>query len=241
MLDGVLAVDKGGGILSSKVVDKVKRVLKEGGIVSKVGHGGTLDKFASGLLLILLGKATKLFEEIKDLPKVYVGVIKLGEVRTTDDVYGEVVQSFDSVSVSRNDIEVALKNFEGEILQLPPAFSSVHIEGRRAYQIAKRDYYSALRSLKPKKVNVYKIELLEFDPDNAEVRVFVKCSGGTYIRSIARDLGQILGTGAFLKELRREAIGNVSVDGAVGSSEISVDVILRKLVSIDEFRKANSL
>ncbi len=216
-LSGIILVDKPSGVLSSRVVSLVKRSFKEFGI-RKVGHGGTLDKFASGLLVILLGKATGLFEWIKGMPKTYEGLIEFGEVRVTDDIYGEVIQKFDIKSVDREVLNRLLKQMEGEIFQIPPAYSSVHIQGRRAYQIAKKDYYRALSSLKPRKVFIYKLDLISLDGTSA--RILVKCSGGTYIRSIARDLGQLMGVGGYLKELRRIEIGKWHVNDAHSLEEI---------------------
>ncbi|MFN4245047.1 MAG: tRNA pseudouridine(55) synthase TruB [Brevinematia bacterium] len=242
VIEGVLPVAKSSGVLSAKVVNRVKKVLKREGIIAKVGHGGTLDKFASGLILVLLGRATKLFERIKSLPKLYVATVKFGEVRTTDDINGEVLKYYPVSDITRKSVEDALMNFEGEILQVPPAFSAVHINGQRAYQIAKKDYYRALKFLKPKRVIIYDIRLLDFYPQNLEAKIFVKCSGGTYIRALARDLGQILGIGAFLKELKREAIGNVSLDSAIPFYELSnVDSITANIISIGKFIKLNNL
>lgn len=238
MFDGILPVNKSSGVLSNSVVVKVKRILKRSGIAVKVGHGGTLDKFASGLLLVLIGKATKLFSEISILDKSYEAVVKFGELRDTDDIYGSVIEYASTSHLDRDVVEVSIKKFKGEILQIPPAYSSVHINGERAYKLAKKDYYSALKMLKPRKVNIYEIKLLDFDKDNCEAKIFVRCSGGTYVRSIARDLGQILGTVAFLKELTRMSIGSISLDRAISDNLInSLQDIERNLISIEEFRK----
>lgn len=242
VIEGVLPVNKSSGVLSSVVLNKVKKVLKKEGLMLKVGHGGTLDKFASGLILILLGKATKLFEVVKLLPKVYLATVKFGEVRTTDDIYGDVLQRYKIEGIDKSIIQDALNNFRGEILQIPPAFSAVHVNGKRAYQIAKKDYYRALKSLKPRRVVIYDIKLLEFIEDTFEARIFVKCSGGTYVRSLARDLGNLLGIGAFLSELKRDAIGNISLDFALPYSEIgNFGSLASKIVSVDKFKKINNL
>ncbi|MCS7299113.1 MAG: tRNA pseudouridine(55) synthase TruB [Spirochaetia bacterium] len=238
MFDGILPVNKSRDVLSNSVVVKIKKIIKRSGIIVKVGHGGTLDKFASGLLLILIGKATKLFHEISVLDKSYEAVVKFGELRDTDDIYGRVIEYSSTSHLDRKVVENALKNFEGEILQIPPAYSSVHINGERAYKLAKKDYYSTLKMLRPRKVNVYEIKLLNFDKDNSEATIFVRCSGGTYIRSIARDLGYKLGAVAFLKALTRKSIGGISLDRAITDDLInSPQDIERNLISIEEFRK----
>ncbi len=241
-IEGVLLVDKREGILSTSVVNRIKKLLRKANLKIKVGHGGTLDKFASGLLIILLGKGTKLFEKIKLLPKEYVATVRFGEVRTTDDIYGEIINTFSIKNLSKRQIETALKSFEGEILQIPPAYSSIHIEGKRAYKIAKKDYYNALKLLKPRRVNIYKIKLINFNEDLNEAEIFVKCSGGTYIRSIARDLGQLLEVGAYLKNLRREKIGELSVKEAIRDDKIiSFQDIVSNLIPIEDFKSRNHL
>lgn len=236
----VLPVDKKEGFLSSRITEYIKKIVKRDGKLLKVGHGGTLDKFASGLLLVLIGKATKLFDTIKQFPKTYFATIKFGEFRYTDDIYGEVISSFDTSKLSFDLISSALKDFQGELLQVPPVYSSIHIEGKRAYKLARKDYYSTLKKLKPRRIFIYKIELLDFDKDKNEAKVIVECSGGTYIRSIARDLGQILEVGAFLKSLRRIKIGNISVDGAMDLLKIeNFNDILLNGMSIEFFLNKN--
>lgn len=238
MFDGILPINKSRGVLSNSVVVKIKKIIKRSGVAVKVGHGGTLDRFAGGLLLILIGKATKLFNEISVLDKSYEAVVKFGELRDTDDIYGRVIEYASTSHLDRKIIESALKDFEGEILQVPPAYSSVHINGERAYRLAKKDYFSTLKMLRPRKVNVYEIKLVNFDRDNSEATIFVRCSGGTYIRSIARDLGYKLGTVAFLKVLTRKSIGSISLDRAVDDNLINtLQDIERNIISIEEFRK----
>ncbi|MGB9621381.1 MAG: tRNA pseudouridine(55) synthase TruB [Brevinematia bacterium] len=236
----VLPIDKERGVLSSRVVNTIKRVLKKEKVLLKVGHGGTLDKFASGLLLLLIGKATKLFDVIKQFPKTYIATIKFGEFRYTDDIYGEVISYFDTSKLSFGVVSKTLKDFQGEILQVPPVYSAVHIDGTRAYKRAKKDYYSTLKKLKPKRVNIYKIELLDFQKEVSEARILVECSGGTYIRSIARDLGQILGVGGFLKDLRRTKIGNIDLDSSIKVYDIkSFADISSKGLKISDFININ--
>jgi tRNA pseudouridine55 synthase len=227
-LEGVLLVDKPSGILSSRVVNSVKKLVKP----NKVGSGGTLDKFASGLLIIMVGKATKLFETIKGVSKSYIAKVKFGEIRTTDDVYGTVVSKVENFNLTYDMVKNALNDFKGEILQVPPAFSAVHINGKRAYEVAKRDYYRALKSLSPRRVYIYEIKLLDFMGDSAII--FVECSGGTYIRSIARDLGQLLGVGGYLESLRRVKIGNIRVEQAIKFEELRKETDIKNLLLPEE-------
>ncbi|MCX8028746.1 MAG: tRNA pseudouridine(55) synthase TruB [Brevinematales bacterium] len=240
--EGVLPVDKPSGILSSDVVNKIKKVLKKSGIRAKVGHGGTLDKFASGLLLVLLGKGTKLFEYIRTLQKTYFAVVKFGEFRSTDDIYGETIEELPTSHLTYSLVEETLSRFVGEIYQVPPVYSSVHIDGQRAYKMAKKDYYSTLNLLKPRKVVIYEIHLLDFDNISKEAKIFVRSSGGTYIRALARDMGKMLGTGAYLKELRRDAVGNVLLSSAVSYNTMeSIQDIFRYVISVEEFVRINSV
>jgi tRNA pseudouridine55 synthase len=224
IIEGVLLVDKPTGVFSSRVVNFTKKLVKP----NKVGHGGTLDKFASGLLIVTIGKATKLFETIKSVSKSYIATVKFGEVKTTDDIYGTTISKVENFNLTYEMVKRVLNDMKGEILQIPPAFSSVHITGMRAYQIAKKDYYAALRSLSPRRVFIYDIRLLDFSGDAAVIAV--ECSGGTYIRSIARDLGQILGTGAYLEKLRRMKIGNISVDDAIKFEDLKSNTDLKSVI-----------
>jgi tRNA pseudouridine55 synthase len=125
-------------------------------------------------------------------------------------------------------VKNALNDFKGEILQVPPAFSAVHINGKRAYEVAKKDYYRALKSLSPRRVYIYEIKLLDFMGDSAII--FVECSGGTYIRSIARDLGQLLGVGGYLESLRRVKIGNIRVEQAIKFEELRKETDIKNLL-----------
>ncbi len=223
-LEGVLLVDKPSGVLSSNVVNFVKKLVKP----NKVGHGGTLDKFASGLLIVMVGKATKLFDVIRGVTKSYIAKVKFGEVRATDDVYGAVISKVENFNLTYDMVKNALDDFKGEVLQVPPAFSAVHVGGKRAYEIAKKDYYRALKSLSPRRVYIYEIKLLDFTGDSAII--FVECSGGTYIRSIARDLGQILQVGGYLENLRRVGIGKIRVEQAIKFEDLRKETNIKSLL-----------
>jgi tRNA pseudouridine55 synthase len=204
---GLLLVDKPEGPTSHDMADLVRRATG----VRRVGHTGTLDPFASGLLLFCVGWVTRLAEYLIPLPKVYRGVIRLGERTDSDDRAGTVVgrcddwRELDAVSIRR-----VLDGQVGEIEQLPPAFSAKKLSGRRAYDVARA---GEDLNLEPQRVTVHSIELCDLSlPD---VCVEVACSGGTYIRAIARDVGAALGVGGHLAELRRLRIGEFSVDDAV--------------------------
>ncbi|HEX6042696.1 tRNA pseudouridine(55) synthase TruB [Longimicrobium sp.] len=204
---GILPVDKPVGPTSHDAVAAVRRGLR----TRAVGHTGTLDPFASGLLLVCVGPATRLAEYFAPLPKTYVGTMRLGESTNTDDHTGEVIASSDGWrSLSADAIGAALAEQVGEIQQVPPAYSAKKVDGQRMYDVARR---GGEVDLPPVPVTIYAIRVLSIDlPD---VVFEVECGNGTYIRAIARDVGAMLGVGGHLRELRRTRIGPHDVDRAV--------------------------
>lgn len=204
---GILPVDKPVGPTSHDAVGAVRRALR----TRQVGHTGTLDPFASGLLLVCVGPATRLAEYFAPLPKTYVATMRLGEATNTDDHTGEVVASSDAWRpLGREAVEAALAEQVGEILQVPPAFSAKKVEGRRMYDVARR---GGVVDLPPVAVTVYAIRLISIDLPDAVFEV--ECGSGTYIRAIARDVGAALGVGGHLRALRRTRIGPHDVARAV--------------------------
>jgi tRNA pseudouridine55 synthase len=208
-VDGVVVVDKPPGMTSHDVVDVVRRRLG----TKKVGHAGTLDPGASGVLVMGIGRATRLLEYSQQAPKRYVAVARLGIVTSTLDASGEVL-STRPVHVTRADIELALRRFEGTIDQVPPMVSAVKVEGERLYRKALRGE----EVVRPaRRVTIYNLELTAFDPthDAARATLDVTCSAGTYIRTLVDDLGGDLGCGAHLESLRRVEAGGFSIVDAV--------------------------
>jgi tRNA pseudouridine55 synthase len=204
---GILPVDKPEGPTSHDVVGRARRALR----LRRIGHTGTLDPFASGLLLLCLGPATRLAEYLTALPKSYTATLRLGVATDTDDATGRPISESDAwPSVSETALRDALATQTGEIDQLPPVYSAKKVEGERAYAAARRG--EEVRRT-PVRVTVHAIELLRFDPPFAEFTV--DCSSGTYIRSIARDVGDALGVGAHLTALRRTRVGRFGVEGAL--------------------------
>ncbi|MEJ5304704.1 MAG: tRNA pseudouridine(55) synthase TruB [Ignavibacteria bacterium] len=209
----VILINKPEGWTSFKVVDKVRRILK----IKKVGHAGTLDPKATGLLILCTGKLTKNIEEFQNQIKEYRGKIYFGKTTPTMDMES-IKQASEEKDISYLNIDLIrekAKEFIGEIEQVPPSYSAIWVDGKRAYELARKgkDF-----NLKPRKVQVFKFEILNFNPPIAEFEVV--CSKGTYIRSLANDLGQKLGCGAFLYQLERTKIGNFSVDDALNISEL---------------------
>ncbi|MBQ6147369.1 tRNA pseudouridine(55) synthase TruB [Candidatus Saccharibacteria bacterium] len=219
-MDEIILIDKPKNMTSFGVVARVRRVLSErAGKRVKVGHTGTLDPFATGLLIILAGKATKRSNEFLKLDKEYIAEIKLGEVSTTGDPEGEISRSFNEGEVpSRARVEEVLEKFKGEIFQKVPAFSAVKINGERAYKLARRGKEF---STPERKVKIYEIEILDYSFPKLKIRT--KVSSGTYIRTLGEDIGKELGTGAYLTELRRTKIDKYKVENAQKLDDFLID------------------
>ena len=197
-LCGFLNIDKPAGITS---FDAVRRIRRAAG-VRRVGHSGTLDPIATGVLPVAIGEATKLVDEVMGASKRYRGVITLGVETDTDDAEGQVVARADSSAVTAATIESALGAFRGELLQTPPAYSAVKREGVPAYKAAREGKPHALE---PRPVTVHSLTLL--DVSASEITVEVECGKGFYMRALAHDLGRALGVGGYLSSLRRTAVG----------------------------------
>jgi len=208
----IIRVDKQAGLSSHGVVSRVRRVLG----ISRVGHTGTLDPQATGLILVCISEATKLARALQGLDKQYEAVIGLGLTTETDDVEGEVTGEYECPPLDEAKILQVLARFVGEVKQLPPRYCALKLGGKPYYKRA-RAGEDVLPP--PRKVRIEAIRLLGFS--DSEIRVGVECSSGTYLRSLARDIGKELGCGAFLKGLRRTRIGHVGVEGALGSAELA--------------------
>ncbi len=189
--------------------------MRKGGGVKKAGHAGTLDPMASGVLLVLLGQAVRISEYLMDLPKTYRATVRLGVATDTYDAEGTTTQVAESGRVSREDVARALTAFVGEIEQTPPAFSAVKVQGQPAHRLARK---GAVVELRPRPARIDRIDLLGFEPPDIEIEV--ECGKGTYIRSLAHDLGQALGCGAHLAALERRRVGPFAVDSAVSLEEL---------------------
>jgi tRNA pseudouridine55 synthase len=203
-VEGLMLVDKPSGVTSHDVVDVVRRSLR----TRKVGHAGTLDPMATGLLILGVGRATRLLRYLGDLSKSYAATGRLGEETDTLDADGQIVRSA-SVDVSRAEIEEACAALVGDSLQTPPAYSAVKVGGRKLYEAARTG--DALEA-PARRIRVDAFEVSAFDGRDVEVRI--TCSGGTYVRVLVADVGRALGCGAHLVRLRRTAIGPFRVEDA---------------------------
>ncbi len=197
---GFVIINKPTGLTSHGCVNRIRRFAG----IKRVGHGGTLDPAVTGVLPIAIGKATRLFTYLPG-DKTYLGKIQLGVRTTTDDLQGEILETQSWPQMDKAYLKSQLNCFKGEIEQIPPNFSSVHIQGKRAYQIARRGE-SVL--LAPRRVTIHSLNLLNWDQTKGQLEISVHCSSGTYIRSLARDLGVKLGCNGCLAKLQRtQALG----------------------------------
>jgi tRNA pseudouridine55 synthase len=211
-MDGVIVIDKPAGWTSHDVVNKVRKILH----TKKVGHLGTLDPIATGVLPLVIERATRLAQFYTRSDKIYEGLVRFGWATTTYDRSGEVVGNRVDVVVDPEELERHLEVFRGQFLQVPPVVSAKKVEGKRAYELARKN---VAVELQPVTVHVYELSVLEIH--GSDVRLRAHCSGGTYMRSIAHDLGRTMGCGAHLHELRRMASGEFELDQACTMDQLA--------------------
>ena len=217
-----LLVDKDLDWTSFDVVKKIKNIIK----CKKVGHAGTLDPLATGLLIICTGKNTKKINDIQNQDKVYTGEFILGKSTPSHDLETEFNSQKDIKNITSDRIQEVSKRFLGEQLQRPPKFSAVKVNGKRAYEYA-RDNEEV--KIKEKNINIYEFKITEFNLPNISFKI--SCTKGTYIRSIARDFGEKLGCGAVLSKLRRTEIGNYNVEDAFKVNDLADKLKKEKIES----------
>ncbi len=220
MTDGILLIDKPANMTSFGVVARIRRVLSnQAGKKVKVGHTGTLDPFATGLMILVIGSECKKAGDYTKLDKVYEATFVLGQVSTTGDPEGDITScGRDAQPPIYDDIQQVLQKFTGDVMQRPPAYSAIKVDGQRAYTLA-RDGQQI--ELPLRKVSIYSLELIEYEYPYLKIRTHV--SSGTYIRSLAVDIGEALGVGAYCSELRRTAIQKWHVDEAKTLLDFGID------------------
>lgn len=229
--DGVLLVDKPRGCTSHDVVDAVRRTFK----IKKVGHCGTLDPIATGLLVLVLGKATKLSEKLIADDKIYEGVIKFGEVTDTHDADGKVIQTAPVPALSLDQLNALAGQFQGDVLQIPPMVSAVKKQGVPLYKLARKGIELPRE---PRLVHIYSFVFTDYQPPLAEFRM--ACTKGTYVRTVAHDLGQKLGCGAHLYALRRIGSGKFHVRDATPLDQLlALDPtgLAEKIITLDRLSR----
>ena len=205
-MNGFLCINKPTDMTSRDAVNRVQRLVKP----SKVGHAGTLDPLATGVLVIAVGKATRIVPYVQQLPKTYLATFELGKTSDTEDITGDVTEHEVPRPPNRSDVEEVLPDFVGEIQQRPPAFSALRVNGKRAYDLARQGKEVQLKS---RLITVHDIQLLHYEWPVLKLNVL--CGSGTYIRSLGRDIGEQLGCGALMTALQRTAIGNFHIDHAM--------------------------
>jgi tRNA pseudouridine55 synthase len=239
-MNGILVLDKPSSLSSARAVGHIKRLLPR---KTKIGHAGTLDPFATGVLLLLVGRATKLCEKIMDLPKQYSATVAFGSTTATDDPESEP-RPWPGMTANTplpqiQDIDNILPRFTGQVMQTPPIFSALKIKGRRAYQLARS---GAVPVMVPRPVMIYGIRPVEYTWPL--LKLSVDCGRGTYIRALARDIGAALNVGGHLTELRRTRIGPFALESSVSlaspdsgqlhSGQLDLGQLAEKLIPIEQ-------
>ena len=225
-ISGIVVLDKANGLSSNAALQEVKRLYE----ANKAGHAGSLDPLATGVLPVCLGEATKVSQFLLDSDKRYRARIKLGIRTDTGDSEGSIIERNEGISVSRKAIEGALTKFKGEVEQVPPMHSAIKMNGVPLYKLARK---GITVEREPRLVTLYQICLVEFV--NSELELEISCSKGTYIRTIADDLGQELGCGAHVIELRRTQAGVFTEKDSISSEELALEKENRGLDKIDQF------
>lgn len=208
---GFINIYKPKGKTSHDVVAILRRITK----IKQIGHTGTLDPFAEGVLPICIGKATRLIEYLDD-DKAYIGTVQLGKSTSTYDTEGEIVKTSDK-KISKEEIEIALQQFRGKIQQLPPIYSAIKVNGKKLYEYARKGEDV---EIKPRDVEIFKLEIVDFDEENQTVDLHIECSKGTYIRSIANDIGNVLGCYGHLIKLVRTKAGKFEIANSFKLDEL---------------------
>ena len=219
---GFLNINKPSGISSHKVVSILRKITG----IKQIGHGGTLDPLASGVLPIAIGKASKLIDYLPQ-DKAYIAGLKFGIISDTYDIEGNITE-ISRKKVNQEEIEKILQKFRGEIEQIPPAYSAVHYKGKRLYELARKGVIP--NDIPKRKINIYKNEILSFDFEQQTLKLEIHCSKGTYIRSIVNDIGEELGTGAVMYELTRVLSSSMKLENSITITDTTTKDELEKFL-----------
>jgi tRNA pseudouridine55 synthase len=219
---GILNINKPAGWTSRDAVNRIQKLVRP----HKVGHAGTLDPLATGVLVVCIGKATRLIEYVQQQPKEYQATFLLGRTSPSDDIETEITELSDAPIPTLTEIIAALPAFVGRIEQIPPAYSAVKIQGQRAYALARKGMEVEIKS---RPVDIYELTILSYEYPKLEL--LIRCGSGTYVRSLGRDLAAKLGTGAVMNALVRTSIGSFKIADAVSPVEISSKLIEASLQS----------
>lgn len=239
-MNGIIIINKPIGFTSQDVVSKVKKILNE----KRAGHTGTLDPLATGVLPVLLGDATKVSKYLIEHDKKYVATIQLGEKRDTGDAEGKVVEKTEVKILDEKNIVDVLKSFLGKSMQIPPIYSAIKINGKKLYEYAREGLEVEIPS---REIEIYEIELIEFDKEQQTVKLAVKCSKGTYIRVLCEDISKKLGTVGYMSSLERIQVEDFIIEKAITFEELeknkdNVEFLNNNLITIDNvFYKLNKI
>ena len=235
-MDGILVVNKPTGLTSHDVVDFIRKRFR----IKKVGHAGTLDPLATGVLVILLNKSTKLSNKIMNESKEYEVTLKLGVSTDSGDADGRIISKSDKINIKQERFQEVIKKFLGDIEQVPPMVSALKYKGKRLYQLARKGIEVPR---KPRWIHIFKIEIVKFTPPFIDLRVL--CSKGTYIRTLCSEIGQVLGCGAYAAQMCRIKSGPYQIQDSLTLNELekmnSEDLRKRVLIPERYYCKINNL
>lgn len=237
-MDGIIVINKPKNCTSHDIVYKTKKILQE-----KVGHTGTLDPNATGVLPLLIGKGTQISKYLINHDKIYQAQIQLGEKRTTGDIEGEIIEQkeVNESNLKKENIESVLKNFKGKQNQIPPIYSAIKVNGKKLYEYARKGENI---EIEPREIEIYNIKLLNIDKINKTIDFEVECSKGTYIRSLCEDIAEKLGSIGYMKELKRIKVGEFDLKDSMTIEEIEKNInnkefLKNKIISIEQYFKNN--
>ena len=229
-MDGIIIVNKEKNWTSNDVVQKIKGIFHE-----KVGHTGTLDPLATGVIPVLVGKGTLLSKYLINHDKEYIATIKLGEKTSTGDSEGEIIEqkNIDDIILNEVFVKTTLKKYEGKIIQIPPIYSAIKVNGKKLYEYARKGQNIEI----PKRnIEIYEIELISISKEDMTIKYKVHCSKGTYIRTLCEDIAKELGTVGFMKELQRIKVGDFSIENSLTISELdNKEKVDNNFITIEKF------
>lgn len=235
-MNGIVIINKSKGYTSHDIVAKVKKITGE-----KVGHTGTLDPLATGVLPLLIGKGTLCSKYLMNHDKTYKVILKLGIKKSTGDEEGEILQekNVDKNSLEEQNVNNVLNSFLGEQEQIPPIYSAIKVDGKKLYEYARKGQEV---EIKPRKITIYAIRLLKVDEEKKEIQFEVSCSKGTYIRSLCEDIAKKMGTVGYMKELQRTQVGTFTLEQSILIEDLTKESIAEHIITIEDlFKKLENI
>ena len=235
-MNGIIIINKSKGYTSHDIVAKVKKITGE-----KVGHTGTLDPLATGVLPLLIGKGTLCSKYLMNHDKTYKVVLKLGIKKSTGDEEGEIIQEerVDKNSLEEQNVNNVLNSFLGEQEQIPPIYSAIKVDGKKLYEYARKGQEV---EIKPRKITIYAIRLLKIDKEKKEIEFEVNCSKGTYIRSLCEDIAKKMGTIGYMKELQRTQVETFTLEQSILIEDLTKETIAEHIITIEDlFKKLENI